>query len=374
MVRRPATAIVLVSIAGTIAAAAACGAAHDREVHAASTVYVRTDTDDTTIVSPGVTASGKPSENTTLTAGYTIDAWSGASVDVVSAATGTITERRHEGQVGVGFDDGTTRYDGRYRLSYEHDYQSHGFVVGASRDLARHNTTVSANLLGSFDTAGRAGDPHFAQALYTYGARLGLSQTLDPLTMIDLSLDATVLDGYQASPYRWVAVGGDGTCAAAAPFCVIEQVPDLRVRGAASARLRHALGDHGSFGLDYRFYLDSWGVQSHTIEPTLTWLPSDTSALALHVRYYTQGEATFYRPRYFDFMDGGGYLTRDRKLSAFYDNEVGAAYDRTWELDDGERQLEVALRASLSRLTYLAYVGLEHVNALEMTSLVGLTF
>ena len=353
---------------------AACGTAHAHEVRAASTVYVRTDTDDTTIVSPGVSASGKATDETTVNAGYTIDAWSGASIDVVSAATQTIRERRHEGRVGVGHDDGTTRYDARYRISYEHDYQSHGVVLGASRDLARHNTTVSANLTGSYDQAGRAGDRFFSQDVYTGGLRLGLSQVLDPWTVIDLSLDSTVIDGYQASPYRYVAVGGDGTCAGGAPFCMPELVPDLRVRGAASARLRHALGDHASFGLDYRFYGDTWGITSHTVEPTVTWLPSDVSSLAFHVRYYTQGEASFYRPRYFDFGDGGGYLTRDRKLSAFYATELGAAYDRTWELHDGERVLEVALRASLSRLTYLAYVGLDSVIAGEATTMVGLSF
>ncbi|MBK9033913.1 MAG: DUF3570 domain-containing protein [Myxococcales bacterium] len=54
-------------------------------------------------------------------------------------------------------------------------------------------------------------------------------------------------------------------------------------------------------------------------------MPSDATTLTLHYRYYAQGEATFYRPRYFDFADGGGYLTRDRKLSAFLAHEVGAA-------------------------------------------------
>lgn len=350
-----------------------CNAAHEREVRAASTVYVRTDTDDTTVVSPGVTASGKPTEATKLDAGYTIDAWSGASIDVVSSATGTIRERRHEGRVGLGYDDGTRRYDARYRLSYEHDYQSHGVVLGASRDLARHNTTLAANLTGSFDLAGRAGDPSVHRQLLTYGFRLGLSQVLDPLTVVDVALDGTMLDGYQASPYRWVAVGGDGTCGGAAPFCLPEQVPDLRGRGALSGRLRHAIGEEVSVGLDYRFYADTWGVQSHTVEPEVTWLPNDHSSLALHYRYYTQSDADFYRPRYFDFMDADGYLTRDRKLSAFYANEVGAAYQRSWELSDGDRLLEAAVRTTVSRLVYLDFVGLDAVLAVEATTMIGLT-
>lgn len=371
MLRRTAVVITVTAAALSIDG---CGAAHDKEVRAASVVYVRSDTDATTIVSPTVEVSGKSSDATTLSTSYTVDAWSGASIDVVSAATHTIKERRQEGQVGLNYDDGTTRANGRYRLSYEHDYQSHGLVLGASRDVARHNTTLSANLMGSFDIAGRAGDSAFAQDLYSYGLQLGVSQTLDRWTVVDFSIEGTALEGYQASPYRWVAVGGDGTCSGGAPYCLPELVPDSRLRSAASVRLRHAVGERGSFGLDYRFYLDSWGIQSHTVEPAITFLPSDTSSLTFHYRYYAQSEASFYRPRYFDFMDAGGYLTRDRKLSAFYGNEVGFAYDKTWELDDSGRVLEFGLRASLSRLTYLAYVGLDAVNAAEFTTLVGLTF
>ena len=57
-----------------------------------------------------------------------------------------------------------------------------------------------------------------------------------------------------------------------------EHVPDLRVRTAGSVRLRHAVG-LGSFGLDYRYYLDTWGLRSQTIEPALTWLPSASASM-----------------------------------------------------------------------------------------------
>lgn len=357
-----------------IAVVASCGAAHEREVRAASTFYVRTDSDDTTVLSPSVTASGQATEQTALSASYTVDAWTGASIDVVSAATKAISERRNEGQLGLSYDDGTTRLNTRYRLSYEHDYESHGLVLGASRDYAKHNTTLSFNLMGSRDLAGRAGDPVFAQLMLSYGARLGLTQILDRRTVVDLALESTVLDGYQASPYRWVAVGGDGICGHAAPFCVPENIPDLRVRNAASARLRRAVGEHGSVGVDYRYYLDTWGIRSHTVEPSLSWLPGEATTVTLHYRFYSQGEASFYRPRYFNFDDADGYLTRDRKLSAFFGNEFGVSLDHQFEFADGERHLDVGMRASLSQLVYQAYVGLAAVNAVEMTSLIGLDF
>lgn len=359
---------------GAALALDACAAAHEREVKAATTTYVRTDTDATTIVSPGVQVAGKVSEPVELSASYAVDAWTGASIDVVTAATHAIRERRHEGQVGVGYDDGTTRVSARYRGSFEHDYQSHGFVVSASRDFARHNTTASAAFMGSGDTAGRAGDPKFLEPVGTAGLRVGLSQVIDRLTMADLSLETVVVNGYQASPYRFVGVGGDGTCAGSATLCLAEHVPDQRVRTAGALRLRRATGDRTSVGLDYRYYTDNWGVRSHTIEPELTWLVSDATTLTFHYRYYTQGQASFYRPRYFTLDDGDGYLTRDRKLSAFFANELGLSWDRVWEFDDGDRHLDLGVRATGSRIDYLGFVGLETVTAAEVTTRVGLDF
>ncbi|MEZ4404004.1 MAG: DUF3570 domain-containing protein [Kofleriaceae bacterium] len=351
-----------------------CTATHEHEVKASSIVYVRTDSDATTVISPTVSAAGQASDQVGVSASYTVDAWTGASIDVVTAATSAIRERRHEGQLGVSYDDGTLRVMGRYRGSYEHDYQSHGIVVSASRDFARHNTTLSGAVMGSGDTAGRSGDPNFAEPVGTGGFQLGLSQVLGERTIASVSWETDTVSGYQASPYRWVAVGGDGTCASTAPFCLPEHTPDTRVRNSASGHVRRAVGERASTGLDYRYYFDSWGIRSHTVEPSLTWVVSDATSLTLHYRYYAQREADFYRPRYFHFDDGGGYLTRDRKLSAFFANEVGAAYSHAWEFDDGDRQIDLGLRASLSRIDYLAYVGLVAVNALELTTMVSLGF
>lgn len=351
-----------------------CAATRAHEVRASNTVYLRTDSDNTTVVSPSVTASGQATDTTNLSATYTVDAWTGASIDVVTAATKAIHEKRNEGQVGLAYDNGTTRLSSRYRVSYEHDYLSHGLVLGASRDYAKHNTTLSMYLTGSRDLAGRAGDPVFAEQMLSYGLRAGLSQILDRKTVLDLSLESTVLDGYQASAYRWVAVGGDGTCGHAAPYCVPEHVPDLRVRSAASGRLRRALGEHASVGIDYRYYFDNWGIRSQTVEPSLTWLPGEATSVTFHYRFYSQGEASFYRPRYFNFDDAMGYLTRDRKLSAFYGNEFGVQFGHTIGFDDDERHVELGFRASLSQLVYQAYVGLAAVNAVEATSLFALDF
>lgn len=338
---------------------------------AASSVFVRTDSDRTTIVTPKVDLGADVSESTSVELGYEIDAWTGASVDVVTAATGAITEVRNEVDAGVGHRHGDLQLSAGYRFSTETDYTSHGLVLGSRLELGRNNTTLGLDLLGSSDVVGRAGDPLFEQTLWSAGARASLAQVIDPKTIAEVVWETTRLDGFQASPYRFVAIGGDGSCATTAPFCVPEQVPEVRYRNAAFLRARRALAERWSAGLETRFYFDNWGVRSLVIQPELAWRPVKEAVVALRYRYYTQDEASFYRPRYFDSMGVDGYATRDRKLSTFFTHEIGASYLQRFALC-GDRVLVGGARVGGSRIEYRAFVGLDHVWALETTLLLGL--
>ena len=341
-----------------------------RMTKAASALYVRADSDHTTIVTPSANVAASVARATAIEAAIEIDAWSGASVDVVTAATSTIREVRSEATAGVTQTLGSLTLTGSYRYSTEPDYHSHGVVLGGTLELARKNTTLSAYALGSLDSVGRAGDPFFDQRLASGGARVSLAQLLGKRTLAELTLEAIHFDGFQASPYRYVAIGGDGVCASSGTYCVPEQAPEQRLRASASLRARRALGRAWSLGLEYRLYGDTWGVRSHTVEPELAWRVGERTILALRYRYYTQGEASFYQPRYPDLMSR--YVTRDRKLSAFYSHEAGLSYLQRVELCEGDRVIVLGVRATASVLDYLAFVGLDRVLALETTALVGL--
>lgn len=349
-----------------------CG--HDARLTQASTnVYARSDTDHTTIVSPTVHLAGGVGD-ATLDTTYTVDAWTGASVDVVTAATGKITERRHEVDAALGYKAGVVSASANYRFSTENDYQSHGLTFGGRAELAGKNTTVGLDLLITADTVGRSGDPGFAESQRSFGGRFVLAQILDRNTIAEIGWQTTVVDGYQASPYRFVAIGDTGTCDSRAPFCIPEQVPDYRARNALTLRLRRALGHDFSTGLDYRFYFDDWGIMGHAIQPDLAWRLTENQLLTLRYRYATQSEAFFYRPRYFDVAMTDGFVTRDRKLSALVGNEVGLQYQHRIESEDSARVVTWGLRSTLSRADYLAFVGLDHVWAVELTALVGIEF
>jgi Protein of unknown function (DUF3570) len=349
---------------------AGCGGAQ-RFTSATSTVYVRSDTDRTTVVTPKVATAADVADDTNVAASVEVDAWTGASVDVVTAATPAITEYRTQADVAVTRPIDDVRLNVAYRYSTEPDYTSHGGVLGARLELAQKNTTLGLDLLASRDTVGRADDPFFARSVWSAGVRAQVTQILDKRTLVELAWETIRIDGYQASPYRFVAIGGSGTCAGTAAFCVPEQVPDERWRNALIVRGRRALSTDLSAGLEYRFYVDDWGIQSHAIQPDTALRVTDSSVLELRYRYYTQSDASFYRPRYFDFTER--YVTRDRKLSASYTHEAGLSYLHRVEICNGAREVVLGGRTTVSRLDYLAFIGLDHVWAFELTVLAGIS-
>lgn len=350
-----------------------CGGSPVRPVEARSSVYVRGDSDHTLIVSPRATVAAEVAPTTRVDAGITVDAWSGASVDIVSAATGRVTERREEANLNVLQTVGRLVLGAGARYSTEPDYRSIGATLRGAVELARRNTTLALDAFGARDDVGRAGDPGFDQPLTSVGARATWAQVLDAHMVGELSWESLFLEGFQESPYRWVAIGGVGTCAAGSPLCVPESVPQRRWRHAGGARIRRALGERVSAGLATRLYADSWGVRSVTVEPDVALLVGDGGTLGLRFRYYTQGEASFYQPRYLEMDALAGAVTRDRKLSAFYAYELATSYEEELELDDGT-VLTGGLRASVGRLHYQAFVGLSEVDVLELTTSLGLRF
>ncbi|MEY4512351.1 MAG: hypothetical protein RLZZ450_4473 [Pseudomonadota bacterium] len=344
-------------------------------VSATSSLYTRTDTNATTVWSPRLQVVGQVDPALRVETSYALDAWTGASVDVVTAATRAIHEVRQEVTAGAGYTLGdTVSASGSYRYSTENDYWSHGGVANLTFDLGQHNTVVDVSTFGNRDRVGRAGDALFLRRQATLGARVSLTQVLDAKMLAQLSFESVKVSGYQSSPYRFVAIGGAGTCADAAPLCLPENAPEQRARAAVVVRARRALSRNTSLGVSYRFYFDSWGVRSSTLSPELTWLTDEHGTLSLSYRYYTQGEADFYRPRYLDPDAGSGFFTRDRELSTLYSHRVGLSYQHDVPLPQREAALSFALRAGGTYYRYLAFVGLSHVEALELTALCGWSF
>ncbi len=339
----------------------------------ATALYVRSDSDDTTVISPRVRAQRQLGETTEVDATYSADVWTSASIDIrTSASKRPVTEQRDELDVGVtnAFEDVSLHVG--YRLSIENDYDSNGLSASAAWDFADNAANLTLSVNGIHDVVGQSGAPDFARRLDTLDTRLSFTQVLDPEMFATLTYDLALLDGYQASPYRHVGFGGTGAGCVDAGRCLPEDVPDARMRHALAATLRRAFSAAFSAGATYRFYVDDWGLQSHTALLDLGLAAGEHTLLALHYRLYSQGRVDFYRERYPAWSPEIGRTTHDRELSTSASHRLGLDLEQTIGFDEG-RELSMSLDVAGAQFYYYEFVGLRSVRALEVTTALVLT-
>jgi len=197
-------------------------------------------------------------------------------------------------------------------------------------------------------------------------------QLIDASTFVQLEYELGNARGYQASPYRFIGIGtSDGTCQVSEPeqiivYCPRETNPQLRVRHAIALRARRAIGEPLSVGAEYRFYLDSWDVQSNTLGLDVTVLPAERTSLALRYRFYTQTAAKHYRPRYEEERDDGLY-TRDKELTPLDSHKLALDAEQTFVMDARGRTLRAMLSIGPVFYSYSNYLLLDSITALDAT-------
>ncbi len=244
-------------------------------------------------------------------------------------------------------------------------------MLAGSLDLADHNSTLELRVTAEGDRVGRSGDELFSRPLTQLGGRFAYTQVIDPQMLVQVAYELNHAEGFQSSPYRYVGVGGDGRCGGTALLCVPETHPAVRTRHALVARARRAFDDHLSAHLDYRFYIDSWGLYANTAAVQLNWMHDEDGLFAVRYRLHQQGAAAFYRSTY--PMPSGTlrYVTRDRELSPLWSHRLALSYER--EIAIGEAGPSVRLAAAFGG-TYLLYedfVGLTDVVAVDGTLSIG---
>ncbi|MGD8862058.1 MAG: DUF3570 domain-containing protein [Myxococcales bacterium] len=349
---------------------------------AAASLYVRNDSDRTTVITPRARVDVPVGEDTSVGLVYMVDVWTSASVDIRTSASRRIsgsdfgarrvTEQRDEIDVGLGHDLHGVRLTGEYRYSTEPDYESHGGAVGAEIDLANKSALLAVTARANFDRVGRAGAPDFQRPVDVLGGRVAFTQILDPQTLVQGIYELASADGYLSSPYRYVGVGtDDSTCRVDGDddellYCVPENNPEGRLSHALALRGRRALGGALSVGAGYRFYVDDWELSSHTVQVDLAWALLQDSLLTLRYRFYTQGEAYFFERAYLEERDDGLY-TRDKELSPLDSHRVGLDLERRFELGGSGERLKVVLGLGGTHYTYDDYALLDSVTALEAT-------
>lgn len=331
----------------------------------ASSFYVRSDSDGTTVVAPRVRFR-KDFGRTGVDFAYTSDMWTSASIDIRTAASASVTEQRDELDLTVDHELRAWTLAAAYRLSVERDYIAQGPRLSAAWEGLARNVRIEGSASLSVDQVRRAGDPGFVRPLRNVSLWLGYTQVLGRGTLLQIAGEQRVSMGYHASPYRWVGLGGPVRCTAQTPLCVPEVVPNRRLRYAVAARVRQSLTPWASLGVDYRYYADSWRLQSHTVGGSLRFVPREQLLLDLEYRAYVQGAAWFYQSSY-SIDPPTGFVTRDRELSPMLDHQIAAM--ARWTRGFPNRRLELTFDARLAGILYRYndFPGLSRVLAGEAT-------
>ena len=229
----------------------------------------------------------------------------------------------------------TTRYfwaDGNAGFAVSHsdedDYEATALAFDASWNTADDARTWSTSFSSSRDKLNPTQGviPVFIteEDLDTQSGYFGVSQILSRTAIARIGLSYTLSEGYLSDPYK-----------------LRDQRPDTHERLSLSAGYRRFLPDaDASLQVDYRYYADSWGTDSHTVE--VAWAQNlRGSLLTPYVRYYTQREADFFSviadtetPHYAD----------DYRLSSYGAVTLGArwavALGESWTLElEAERYM-----------------------------------
>lgn len=335
-----------------------------------SAVYVRVDTDRTTVVTPRLSVQAPIDDSTRVDVAYAMDVWSSASIDIRTSASRPVTERRDEINAAVTHDFEDASFSLAYRYSYEPDYESHFVNAGLTLDFADKASTLAIGGGVSFDDVGRVGTPSFERTLRSVNAQATFTQVVDAKTLLQGVYSIGYADGYQSSPYRYIGLGTfDGSCPQPMQeWCPPENNPSERIRHAFVLAIARAFSDVTSARLTYRFYLDDWEIMSHTALAEFSWLPEVETVISLRYRFYRQSAAAQYRPRFpGDILRLREYYSRDKELSQFMGHRLAIEAEKTWSLAGVGEKFQTVVSVGPTIYLYDNFIPYKRIWAFEAT-------
>ncbi|MDQ8199667.1 DUF3570 domain-containing protein [Pelagicoccus enzymogenes] len=205
-----------------------------------------------------------------------------------------ITDVREAGVVDLDWTNGIHKTSFQFSHSKESDFLSKGYAIYNTSEYNKRNTGLSYGLSYIDDEI----EPSFfseAREKESLDAYVGISQVLDPNTVASLNFTYSEFDGYLSDPYKSIAANLE----VLPGFFLFQETPehrpDERLRRIWFANVKRFFpGLRASVDFDYRFFSDSWGIESHTFDFEWYQKIGDAFTLRPSYRYYSQGAADFY--------------------------------------------------------------------------------
>lgn len=261
-------------------------------------------------------------------------------------------------------DDRNNIWTAKLSVANEYDYFSLGFGGSYTRLFNEKNTEVSINAnvyldawqaiypieLRPFDRNGNGledalfqryainGNADYRPVYHqfddesrnSYSLGLGLSQILSSVLQGSLRLDVVQQQGLLSTPFQRVYFAdvadsfiGDFQLADAN-----ELLPDRRFKVALGGRLNYYLNEIFVLRTYYRFYINDWGIDSHTASLEVPVKVSEKFTLYPSYRFYQQSVADYFAP-YEQHQSTQVFYTSDYDLSNYYAHQYGFGVNYT---------------------------------------------
>ncbi len=244
-------------------------------------------------------------------------------------------------------------------ISKEFDYQSLGASASFAKDLNDNNTTLTTGIAFASDTIDPVGgapvpfalvQPQGVTPIRQSGNQdktlidliAGVTQVIDQNSLFQINYSFSAADGYLNDPYKIVSVVDPVTGAPVfanavepnLPSVVFENRPDSRTRHSMFGQYKRFMQGSGDvLDTSYRFMLDDWGINSHTIDMKYRRLLPNRKFIQPHVRFYQQSAADFYTPF---LVSGNEPQSGDTSRLASADYRIGEFTGYTIGLEYGQ--------------------------------------
>jgi hypothetical protein len=181
-----------------------------------------------------------------------------------------------------------------FASSRESDYDSDGWSLNTLTDFSEKNTVITAGVAGTNDKVKVFYQPAWADKK-NLDLIVGVNQLLDARTSVVVNFSWGRASGYLNDQYKLVQKSVEVAPGVFLPFTYGENRPDERTRWNLYASLNRAFPEaKGALEASYRFYHDTYGIDSHTLQAT--WLQRLGAHVILEasLRLYGQSAADFY--------------------------------------------------------------------------------
>lgn len=298
---------------------------------------------------PSILIRKKVGNSISFVGNYYVDMVSSASIDVVTTAS-PYSEERKQWSLGMDYLRGNTTISTSYTSSVESDFDAKTYSLAISQDMFGDMTTLTLSYALGDDVVGKSDEPTFQRDNTRQHYGIGLTQILTRNLITTLNVETITDEGFLNNPYRSVRFVDpvSSTGYSYEP----ELYPSTRTTNAIGVSARYYLPYRAALHTEYRYFTDTWGIDSHTASIGYVHPWGDWTFKAKY-RWHDQTGAHFYRD-IFSRSEATNFRGRDKELSPLTSNtfEFGVSYQflkNGWSFVD---KGSVNLSANLMQVDY----------------------